>query len=197
MSGKYHELTITAEVRACQAEQYGASLPPAEGLPDQPLGALEREFIEARDSFYMATIGASGWPYLQHRGGPKGFLQVLDDHTLAFADLTGNRRLVSRGNLRGDDRIALFLMDYPGRRRLKVMGRASFRPVDDELLATLRPEIAPATVEGSVVIHVVAHDWNCPKHIRPRYDRDAVDEHVAELGRRIAELEAKLARTEG
>ncbi len=134
------------------------------------LGPDEAAFIGARDSFYIASVGETGWPYIQHRGGPKGFLRILDETTIGFADFSGNRQYVSVGNIAGDDRVSLFLMDYPSRTRLKILGRATLVGLEDA--ATLEKLIVPgyrARVERGLKIAVAAFDWNCPQHITPRY----------------------------
>ena len=181
-----------AALRA-QERYYGRSRPIAPA-GDDPLGPTEAEFIAARDSFYMATVSATGWPYVQHRGGPPGFLCVLGPTTLAFADYEGNHQMVSTGNLADDDRVCLFLMDYPHRRRLKVLGRA--RVVD----ARERPELVAqlaaspqARVERAVEIAVASFDWNCPQHITPRFSAAEVTAVVEPLRRQVAELQAQLA----
>ncbi len=134
------------------------------------LGPVEADFIAARDSFYMATVSETGWPYIQHRGGPTGFLRVLDEKTVGLADFRGNRQYVSIGNLQTDNRVALFLMDYPNRTRLKIFGRA--RVVDTDEHQTLqRLSIADykALIERGLLVSVEAFDWNCPQHITQRY----------------------------
>jgi predicted pyridoxine 5'-phosphate oxidase superfamily flavin-nucleotide-binding protein len=135
------------------------------------LGADEAEFLAARDSFYMASVSETGWPYVQHRGGPPGFLKVLDDQSIGFADFRGNRQYVSTGNLLTDDRVSLILMDYPHKRRLKLLGRARIVEPDTgpDILARLEIPDYRARVERGVLIHVEAFDWNCPQHITPRY----------------------------
>jgi len=148
-----------------------------DGAGDEGGDALadsEAEFIRQRDSFYMATTGADGWPYLQHRGGPPGFIAVIDDHTLAFADFRGNLQYISVGNLDGDDRVSLFLMDYPNRRRLKILGHARVVATDEnpELMARVSHADYKAVVERAVVIRIEAFDWNCPQHITPRFTED-------------------------
>ena len=194
MATKYLDLTFTDSVRLAQKQYYGHAAMIA-GAPDRdPLGAAEAEFIAARDSFYMGTIGETGWPYVQHRGGPLGFLRILNPTTLAFADYKGNRQLLSTGNLSVNDRVALFLMDYPDRERLKILGHAR---VED---ARARPELATqvshpsmrSSVERVVLIDVVSFDWNCPKYITPRYSLTEVEELAGPLRTRIAELEAQL-----
>lgn len=189
---KYLETMITPSALAAQERAYGAARPVAPGAAAEPLGPAEIEFIAGRDSFYMATVGETGWPYVQHRGGPPGFLSVVDDSTLAFADLRGNRQLISTGNLATDDRVSLFLMDYPGRRRLKILGRATITDARDEPARSgeLAPAAAPNQVERLFRIEVVGFDWNCPQHITPRYTAEQVEAYVVSLKERIAALEA-------
>jgi len=136
------------------------------------------EFIAARDSFYMATVGENGWPYVQHRGGPPGFVRVVDEHTLAFADFSGNRQYISTGNVIDTERVALIFMDYPNRRRLKVWASATIvAPGDDpELAKVVALEGYEADVERIFKLHVVGSDWNCPQHITTRYTRDEIGE---------------------
>jgi predicted pyridoxine 5'-phosphate oxidase superfamily flavin-nucleotide-binding protein len=129
------------------------------------LGPNEAAFIGARDSFYIASVGATGWPYIQHRGGPKGFLRVLDDATIGFADFSGNRQYVSVGNIAGDDRVSLFLMDYPNRTRLKILGHARQIGLEDPALERLIIPGYSARVERGLLIAIAAFDWNCPQHI--------------------------------
>jgi predicted pyridoxine 5'-phosphate oxidase superfamily flavin-nucleotide-binding protein len=142
------------------------------------LGPDERAHIEARDSAYLASIGADGWPYIQHRGGPPGFLRVIDPHTIGFADLRGNRQLLSTGNVAADDRVALILIDYPQRARLKLLGHA--RTVVDAALADqLAPPELRTRVERVFLIDVVAFDWNCSAYITPRWTEREIAALVA------------------
>ena len=129
----------------------------------------ERQFIAQRDSLYMATVSESGWPYVQHRGGPPGFLRVVDDKTLAFADFRGNRRYISVGNLAADNRAALILMDYPHRQRLKIYGRVEAKDLrsDPEFAAALAMPGYRAKTERVSLVHLETFDWNCPQHITP------------------------------
>ncbi|HEX6012044.1 MAG TPA: pyridoxamine 5'-phosphate oxidase family protein, partial [Geminicoccaceae bacterium] len=140
-------------------------------------------------------VGETGWPYVQHRGGPPGFLKVLDERTIGFADFRGNRQHVSVGNLGGDDRVSLILVDYPNRRRLKILGRARVVEPDREPETVARLEVPGyrAKVERGILVAVEAFDWNCPQHITPRYTEAEVADAVAPLRARIAELEAALA----
>ena len=147
-------------------DQYEAMLA---ARPPMGLGAAEIEFLQARDSFYLASVGADGWPYVQHRGGPAGFVRVVDDTHLAWIERPGNRQFVSAGNLDGDDRVSIIAVDYPSRQRLKLYGRATFDPTPTtEVLRTLGFE---GRLEGLVTVEVVAVDWNCPKYITPRFRR--------------------------
>lgn len=150
-------------------------------------------FIAARDSFYLGTASADGQPYIQHRGGPKGFLRVLDDRTLGMADYRGNRQYITTGNLAENDRTYLFLMDYANRRRVKIWGRARVVEDDPALLERLMPEGAAGRPEQAILITLEAWDVNCPQHITRRFDEAEVEQLVAPLRQRIAELEARLA----
>jgi uncharacterized protein len=198
MGHRFAELAFTDRVKAVQ-EQQGSREGYAKFDGGEPhhdrLGPPEIELFAARDSFYMATISETGWPYLQHRGGPRGFVKVLDGRTIGFADFRGNRQYVSVGNLQGDDRVALILVDYPNRRRLKVLGRARAVTAEDELVTLARLEVPGyrAKVERGLVIAVEAFDWNCPQHITPRFTEEEVAAAAAPLRARIAELEAALA----
>ena len=152
------------------------------------------EFIGRQRSFYLATVNADGQPYIQHRGGPPGFLRVLDDRTLGFADFSGNRQYISTGNLADNAKAMLFLMDYANRMRVKIWGTA--RAVDDDpaLTATLFPEGYKARAEQAIVFAVEAWDANCPQHIPQMFFAEDVAEAVGRFERRIAELEAENAR---
>jgi predicted pyridoxine 5'-phosphate oxidase superfamily flavin-nucleotide-binding protein len=153
----------------------------------------EIAFIAERDSFYMASVSESGWPYVQHRGGPPGFLRVLDDRTLAFADYRGNRQYISTGNLTADDRVALFLMDYPHRARLKILAHAEIKDLtaDPGLVAKLVTPGYKAKPERAMVLHLEAFDWNCPQHITPRFTEAELAPALAPIRERIGELEAE------
>lgn len=151
----------------------------------------EAQFIAAADSFYMASVAENGWPYLQHRGGPAGFLRVLGERLLGFADFGGNRQYLSVGNLGADDRAALFIMDYPRRRRLKILARVELRaPADDPVLAE-RLGVAGygAKVERLMLLHLEAFDWNCPQHITARYSEAQLAEPLAPLQAQAGELQ--------
>ena len=152
--------------------------------------------IATRDSFYLATVSQSGWPYIQHRGGPPGFLRLLDDTTLAMADFGGNRQYITTGNLRGSDRACLFLMDYPRRARLKIYATVEVLVAEEqpELLALVTPTNYRASIERLFRFHLQAFDWNCPQHITPRYSAQQVAEYSQSLQERIHELEQENQR---
>lgn len=184
MPRAYAELTFTPKVRAVQEKQ-GSAASYAKFLAPEVSGgdvltAREAEFIAARDSFYQATVSETGWPYVQFRGGPRGFLKVLDEKRLAYADFRGNRQYLSVGNLQSNDRISLFLMDYPNRRRLKILGTVELVDIEDDpkLVASLHDPAYHATPERAFVITLAGFDWNCPQHIPQRYTL----EELAELG---------------
>jgi predicted pyridoxine 5'-phosphate oxidase superfamily flavin-nucleotide-binding protein len=153
----------------------------------------EMQFIAARDSFYMATVSETGWPYVQHRGGPAGFLRVLDDKTLAFADFRGNRQYITVGNSAGNDRASLILMDYPGRHRLKIYARIEIRDLtaDPALAEILSTPGYKAKPERAVVLHLEAFDWNCPQHITPRFSEAELQNALEPVRRHIGQLEAE------
>jgi predicted pyridoxine 5'-phosphate oxidase superfamily flavin-nucleotide-binding protein len=161
------------------------------GDPQDSLTSFEEEFLAGRDSFYMATTGATGWPYVQHRGGPKGFLKVIDHRTLAFADFRGNKQYISTGNLLSDDRIALIFVDYPRQARLKILGRAKiFEGHEaDSWLPRVRVSGYKAVIERVYVIHIEAFDWNCPQHITPRYTAEEIREGMQDVEKRMRALE--------
>ena len=161
------------------------------------LGPDEREFIVTRDGFYMASVSETGWPYVQYRGGAKGFLRVLDERTLGFADLRGNKQYISTGNLEHDNRVALFLMDYPTQSRLKILGRAEIHEGDaiaQKLIEKLRMPEEKTLVERAMLIHVEGFDWNCQQHITPRYTQEELTEYLAPMRRRIEALERENER---
>lgn len=153
----------------------------------------EVAFIAERDSFYMATVSETGWPYVQHRGGPHGFLRVVDDKTLAFADFAGNRQYISLGNLGADGRVSLILMDYANRRRLKIFAHAEVKSLADDpkLAAKIATPGYRGKAERAFVLHLDAFDWNCPQHITQRFDAPDVARAVAALQQQIADLEAE------
>lgn len=190
-------LDITATPAVIDARMAQGSFAAYDGPPAGPgrdlLTDMEADFISARDSFYLASRSETGWPYVQHRGGPPGFLKVIDAATLAFAEFRGNRQYLSLGNVTADDRVALILMDYPNRRRLKVLGRLSARDLvdDPDLAARLALPDYRARTERAFVIRIEAFDWNCPQHITPRYTTAEIEAATAPLRQRLATLEAE------
>ena len=188
------QTVLTPSVRAAQQHYYGKSQRIEDAPERDALTEDETAFIETRDSFYMATVTETGWPYLQHRGGQPGFLRVLNPATLAFADYKGNRQLISTGNLAVSDRVSLFLMDYPQRTRLKILGHARVEDARQhpDLVAQLAEPELQRKVERVFLIDVVSFDWNCPQYITPRFTESEVKAAVAPLQQRIAELEAAL-----
>jgi uncharacterized protein len=153
----------------------------------------EAQFVAARDSFYMATVSESGWPYVQHRGGPPGFLRVLDDTTLAFADFRGNRQYISLGNAAANDRVALILVDYPNRRRLKIYARIEAKDLSTNpaLTETLVLPGYKAKIERAFLLHLEAFDWNCQQHITPRFSEAELSTALAPARARLEQLEAE------
>lgn len=198
MSRAFAEICFTDSVRAAQS-RYGSR---AGNLgfetaadPRAELGETEQAFVAERDGFYQASVGETGWPYVQFRGGRPGFLKVLDPRTLAYADQRGNRQYISVGNLDADGRVALILMDYAARRRLKIWGVARIV----ELGAADWPAVlaVEAGVERAIVIDVRAYDWNCPKHITPRYTEAQIQPRLAGLQAEIERLQDENRRLRG
>ncbi|MEH6740257.1 MAG: pyridoxamine 5'-phosphate oxidase family protein, partial [Sulfitobacter sp.] len=193
MTRAFTEISFTPSVIALQtqngsAEGYSNFMAPEADRADR-IGPAEAEFISGRDGFYQATVSEFGWPYVQFRGGPVGFLKVLDNQTIAYADFRGNRQYLSAGNLTDNDRISMILMDYPNRRRLKVWGRAQLISLSDdqELMGQLQDMSYRGRPERAVVITVEALDWNCPQHIPQRMT-------VEELEPQLEPLRAELSR---
>lgn len=194
MAQKYLATTLTESVCRAQQLYYDRSIAIADVSERDALGKAEAAFIAARDSFYLGSVSETGWPYIQHRGGVPGFLRLIDSHTLAFADYQGNRQLISTGNLLVNNRVSLFLMDYKSRRRLKIVGYARIKDVHEVDSDTLRHIGEPprTKVERIIFVDVVGYDWNCPKHISPRYSAQDVEELVASLRGQISQLENDL-----
>jgi len=160
------------------------------------LTARELDFLAARDSFYIASRSETGWPYVQHRGGPAGFLRRIAGNRIGFADYRGNRQFLSTANLAADDRVCLFLMDYPARRRLKMIGHARTSDDPDEIAALMLPG-DQAEPERAFLIDIVGFDWNCPQHITPRFTEAQVAEGTRPLLEELARLRARIAELEG
>jgi predicted pyridoxine 5'-phosphate oxidase superfamily flavin-nucleotide-binding protein len=194
MAQKYLSTTLTESVRRAQQHYYARSIAVPEIPERDALGEAEAAFIAARDSFYLGSVSETGWPYIQHRGGAPGFLHVMDSHTLAFEDYQGNRQLISTGNLQANKRVALFLMDYRNRQRLKLVGYARIKDVHEVDRDTLRHIGEPprTKAERIIFVDVVGYDWNCPKYITPRYSTQDVEELVASLRGQISQLQNDL-----
>ena len=197
MSHKFFDLTFTPSVKRAQ-EHFGTrrNYERFEGGESDFHGLTEPEidFIGQRDGFYLATAGETGQPYVQFRGGPAGFLKVLDSTTLGYADFGGNLQYISTGTLAANDRAALILMDYANRSRLKILARVEISDATDapELIAKLEMPDYKAKIERAVVLHVEAFDWNCPRHITPRYTLEEMREINQPLYDRIEKLEAEI-----
>ena len=199
MSHRFADITFTPNVQQMQ-ERYGSRAQYARmqagGGPNDALGPREAEFLEQADSFYLATVGETGWPYVQHRGGPAGFVKVLSPTAIGFADFRGNVQYVSAGNTLHDNRVAIIVMDYRNRQRLKLLGRLRFIAVSDADPDLVRQVELPdyrARVERVALIDIEAFDWNCPQHITQRFTLAEVEAAARPLRERIAELEARLA----
>lgn len=195
MAHKYAQIAFTETVRQVQSEQNSragyARMDEGEDY-NYLLSEYEAEFIAERDSFYMASVGETGWPYVQHRGGPKGFMQVLDASTLGFADFSGNRQYVSTGNFRTNNRVSIFFMDYPNKRRLKLMGRVELVKDDDwETQAKLEVAGYRAEIERTFIIKIEAFDWNCPQHITPRFTEAEMEQLIAPVIEENVRLKAQ------
>jgi predicted pyridoxine 5'-phosphate oxidase superfamily flavin-nucleotide-binding protein len=157
------------------------------------LSTSERELIATRDSFYMATVSETGWPYVQHRGGDEGFLSVVNDNMIGWVERNGNHQYVSTGNISANGRVAAIFVDYPSRRRLKVYGNATYHPdPSPELLASLHGDEIRG--DGAITLEILATDWNCPKYITPRFTEDQVRAAIAPMQSRIDQLEAEVDR---
>jgi len=194
MGYTYGSLVFTPVVKALQ-ERHGSRRQYAKretsGLPDHGLGPNEIDFLGEADSFYMASVGATGWPYVQHRGGPKGFLKAIDEHTVAFADFRGNKQFISTGNLTTDDRVALILVDYPRQARLKILGHVKILEgaAAQDWIQKLHDPSYGAAVERVFLIHVDAFDWNCQQHITPRFTEEQIRESLSQIEDRMQALE--------
>lgn len=192
------DLASSPSVRAAQAEMGVDQLwtPGAVDRGSEAFTPNEVAFIAERDSFYMASVSETGWPYVQHRGGPPGFLKVLDETTLAFVDYAGNRQYISTGNLDANHRVALILVDYPRRARLKILAHAQRLALDAEpdLLARVAVPGYRARPERIFRLRLAAFDWNCPQHIVPRFTEPEIARAVAPLREQVAALEAENQR---
>lgn len=200
MGRRFAELAFTPLVKE-QQQQHGSRhlyerVEQSQNLGDR-LGPDEQAFIRERDGFYMASVSETGWPYIQYRGGKKGFLRVMDERTIGFADLRGNTQYISVGNLQHDDRVALFFMDYPSQSRLKILGRARIHEGDEKagkLIEALRVPEEKSPAERALLIHVEAFDWNCPQRITPRYTEEELARILEPMRRRLESLEEENKR---
>ncbi|HIK17644.1 MAG TPA: pyridoxamine 5'-phosphate oxidase family protein [Leptolyngbyaceae cyanobacterium M33_DOE_097] len=197
MPRRFGEIAFTPEVQAAQTERgsretYERYI--AKGPANDAVTPQLAEFIAKMDGFYFGTVGSNGYPYIQFRGGPPGFLKVLDEKTLGFADFSGNVQYITVGNLSGNDKAFLFLMDYRHRKRIKVWGRAEYVEGDAALIEQLKMPGYPAEIERAILFHVEAFSENCPQHIPIRYSEAEVESIVAPLQARIAELEQQLQK---
>ena len=202
MSKHYGAIAFTDAVRDVQRDHgsqafydrkriQGTAAPGADPLTDD-----EKEYLAERDGFYLASVSETGWPYVQFRGGPTGFLRVVDDHTIGWADFRGNLQYISTGNVAGDGRVALIAMDYLYQRRLKIYGHARVVTVEDDavLVGGFTDSTYDAVVERVVLVDVEAFDWNCPQHITPRLTVEELETHLAPLRGQLAALEAENSR---
>jgi len=199
MSNKFWDITFTPGVKAAQTH-YGSRQHYAKSengaAKNARLTEQEIEFIGERDGFYMATVGEKGQPYIQFRGGKRGFLKVLDDKTLGFADFRGNLQYISVGNLSKNKRVALFLMDYANQRRLKVLAEAEIKDASEapELIEKLRTADYKAKIERAMILHLEAFDWNCPQHITPRFTMEEIKAMNAPLYDYVEKLAAEIKK---
>lgn len=195
MAYGFLDIATTPSVHAAQVANGSAGLYDRAGAHRvfDRFGPSEAAFIAARDSFYMASVSETGWPYVQHRGGPAGFVKLIDETTLAFADFRGNRQYISLGNTNANNRVALIFMDYPNRRRMKLYAHIEARDLadDPELAEKLALPGYRAVPERAFLLHLEAFDWNCPQHITPRFTEAEIAAAVAPLQTRLEELEAQ------
>jgi predicted pyridoxine 5'-phosphate oxidase superfamily flavin-nucleotide-binding protein len=195
MSYGFLDIAATPSVKAAQAANGSRAMFEnfAGDRAFDRIGPDEAAFIAQRDSLYMASVSETGWPYVQHRGGPAGFLRVLDEKTLAFADFRGNRQYISLGNIAANGRVALILMDYPNRSRMKIYARIEARDLDGDpdLARAVEVDGYRAKAERAFVLHLEAFDWNCPQHITPRFTQGEIDAAMAPIRAHIATLEAE------
>ena len=202
MSKHYGAIAFTDAVRDVQREYasarfydrkriLGTATPGTDALTEE-----EKDYLAERDSFYVASVSETGWPYVQFRGGPVGFVRVVDDHTIGWADFRGNLQYITTGNLNGDDRVALIAMDYSQQRRLKIYGHARIATVEDDptLITAFADPAYDAVVERAVLVTVEAFDWNCPQHITPRFTAAELESHLAPLRDQLASLRAENTR---
>lgn len=193
MNQRISDIAFTPAVKAAQEARGSrsayAKMEQRGGWKDEITPALE-EFVAEREFFYLGTANADGQPYIQHRGGPRGFIKVIDSKTLAVADYVGNAQYISLGNLNENDKAFVFLMDYPNRYRVKIWGTAEFIENDPALLARVADPDYQASPQRVLVFHLTAWDVNCTQHIQPRYTIEEMQPFVGALRERVSELEA-------
>ncbi len=197
MPNVYHEIAFTPAVKALQeaegSREVYAKYEASETRMKTELTEQETGYIAGRDSFYMSSVSETGWPYMQHRGGPVGFIKPLNAREFGWAEYVGNRQYISTGNIAGDPRVSLFFIDYASKTRLKMYGHARVVGLDDPVMETLTEGSDGLRVERGMVVEVASYEWNCPKYITERYTKGEVSQALAQMGARIAELEAQLA----
>lgn len=196
MPRKFGEIAFTAEVKAAQAERgsretYERYI--SNGAANDKITPQLKEFIAEIEGFYLGTVQSNGYPYIQFRGGKKGFLQMLDEKTLGFADYSGNLQYITVGNLSAENKAFIFLMDYRHRKRVKIWGKAKYIEGDEALIERLRTPDYPAKIERIILFELEAYSENCPQHIPIRYSQTEVDAIIAPLQARIVELEQQLS----
>ena len=202
MANKFHEIAFSDAVKAVQ-ERYGTRRHYAKfesgAQTNDRIGDAETDFIESRDGFYLGTANDDGQPYIQFRGGQPGFLRVLDEQAVGFADFRGNLQYISVGNASANNKVAMFLMDYANRRRLKIFGEIEFHEASDrpDLIGKLADPSYNAKIERAAVIHVTGLEWNCPQHITPKYTMDEVKLMIRPLYKHIESLERELKKYKG
>ncbi len=201
MSKRYASIAFTDDVRAVQRDHdshmfYGRKIAAGDATSDpDPLTDDEKDYLRERDGFYLASVSETGWPYVQFRGGSTGFVHVIDDHTIGWADFRGNLQYISTGNVSGDDRVAIIALDYAHRRRLKIFGRARIVTAADDpvLVQSLSDDTYDAVVERGVIVCVEAYDWNCPQHITPRFSAAELEPVLAPIREELTALRAENA----
>ncbi len=201
MGRRFQELAFTPLVKEHQ-EEHGSRrqydrMEKSAPQGNDALGSAEQDFLQRRDSFYMASVSETGWPYIQHRGGTKGFVHILKPSLIGFADYRGNKQYISLGNLEHDNRVALFFMDYPSQTRLKILGRVEVHEHDakaPELIKSFRSKDDSGVIERVILIHVEGFDWNCPQHISPRYTVEEFEENLAPVRENLARLQEENAK---
>jgi uncharacterized protein len=196
MAKNFASIAFTDEIKFLQ-DKYGSrknyerieKRDVIDGLTD-----FEKDFIGKRDSFYIASIGENGFPYIQHRGGPKGFVKVIDKNTIGFIDFSGNKQFITVGNLATHNNVSLIMMDYPARARLKLYAKGEIVALNErpDLFNLLKLEEYQAKPERMMVLHIEAYDWNCPQHITERFTVEEIEEAFAPQREYISKLEQEL-----